>query len=247
MSEIPPIPYTEEELKKAKDFGASLILRIGEDGSGTPMTIEHMAELTAPWIEEKGLDRLFEPSGYIEGDEVYTSDTPKLEWKLVGDSFPTHSEEQEHLRYFLQTQELRRYLDSLGVISEDVVEESSDDELAILAISAGIDWSSGKIRDEDQLKKQERAVLDKLSSFAINARHRRSAVEIVYDWVVQLRKNDKSVVMGESVEDSRSFSQNFPEKYITVGDITTGGIFMYPAGMEKENDVFGKNVTVVQW
>jgi hypothetical protein len=92
--ELPPMPYSAQELKEAKERGETLMLRMAETPDGEPLTIENMIGIVdgvfaegseirdqTDWVDEA------KKADNDEKEEVVfdflDESTPNLEWKLV--------------------------------------------------------------------------------------------------------------------------------------------------------------------
>ena len=87
-SEIPPLPYTLEQLEQAKELGEILILRVSHDNSGRPMTMEQINEIMQPRMKSKIFCDYRPGEGdWFKSEDFYKKDFIKTEWKLVSRSF----------------------------------------------------------------------------------------------------------------------------------------------------------------
>ena len=101
---IPTIPFSVQELRKAKELGMQLILNVDKTPDGTPLTIENMAKIA---LSEFCLCNILEgdangkPTNYLlhknqfnddgtiqrgawfEKETEILNETPNLEWQLV--------------------------------------------------------------------------------------------------------------------------------------------------------------------
>ena len=90
LNQIENIPFTREELEKAKELGMMLVLRVprvGKDKTAKPLTIKQMRGVF------KGEDKLGDPKkkkskiffdqDWYNKEEFATKDTPSLGWGLV--------------------------------------------------------------------------------------------------------------------------------------------------------------------
>jgi len=83
--EVPPLPFTAEELTAAKTAGEMLVLRIAKDASG-PLTLQRMIQHMPQSFDERYLRKM----GYqlrddwgIELEPLAATDTCTLGWALV--------------------------------------------------------------------------------------------------------------------------------------------------------------------
>jgi hypothetical protein len=111
--DIPDIPFSQEELERAKELGQVLILQINKAPDGEPLTIKKMTELH----QSRSIrTRKCKISHWFLGDDkkekFLTIDTPKPSWVLVSKEFipNLNLENKESINYLDQTQALAEYL-----------------------------------------------------------------------------------------------------------------------------------------
>ncbi len=180
-SDIPPIPYTSEQLEKAKELQEQLILRVSRDGQGKPMTMERINQLVK--MDPKKEGKLL--SGDWHKDEDFFKNRPlKTEWKLVGKEFIPDSTNKNYIH---QTRILRQYLKGANSLTEQEEAGCSDKVLKELSDDLGLDWSTQEVVDQKQYDLNWKIVARKLSELAINMNHRRSPAEIIYDQVLNFK------------------------------------------------------------
>ena len=83
LKEVPPIPYSKEELEKAKEFGQVLILRVDKTSNGEPMSINTMKEAT---------QNRFVIQGNHGSKDGLSKASPRLGWALVSKEVVPESE-----------------------------------------------------------------------------------------------------------------------------------------------------------
>jgi len=206
-SEIPDIPYSREELEKAKELEEQLILRVSHDGEGNPMTMKRINEIMETRMDPKTEGKLLCNTDWYKDEEFYKNDPFKTEWKLVGSSFVPdvsssrdkegkHTKDTRNNNYIHQTRLLREYLKSIGedILTEEE-EECSDRELQKLSEQMGVAWDTQEITDKKKCDKNWRDVSRQLAKLKINQNHRRSATEILYDWVLMFKNLGKRGVL----------------------------------------------------
>ena len=217
-SEIPPIPYSREELEKAKELGEQLILRVSHDGEGKPMTLKRIHEIVddrRDWdIDGSGLFYTYKG----KNEDYYKNDPLKTEWKLVGGSYipdvtslknkkVDYTKGAHDRSYIEQTKLLREYLKAVGLLTKEEEQECSDETLKKLSEQMGIDWDTCKVTNSVKNNANWKNVGYQLAMLQINLNHRRSATEIVFDWVLRFMKYKNSGFLKAYADWSRSFSE----------------------------------------
>ena len=191
--QIPPIPYSYEQLEKAKELHEMLVLRVDKDSQGKPLTMQNMSEIVIKKIgatEDKILydqktagQPNLEDSCWYKDQPFFTAETSKLEWKLISKTIIPESTSKN---YTEQTRRLRDYLETNQLATKQELDECSDQKLQELeALSKTENW-------------QEAA--KQLSELLINQNHRRSAVEAFYDTLLAFDVNDERLL--ENIYDS---------------------------------------------
>jgi len=234
--DIPDMPYSIEDLEKAKENGEMLVLGIDKDGEGKFLTISHMLEmmpeLTDPTTGEK-IKTLYgqEKSGGVKLDDgcwykdepfltginkdgtILPNSHPRLRWRLtskapLSESISTSygGKAEKSSNYIEQTKILREYLMSVGSLTEDEAKECSDKVLGEITKLKESDWKEASKR---------------LSELTINKNHRRIPSEILYDILLSIKGNDERIL--EKVYDwSNALSSD--GELVCVGRADRGGV-----------------------
>lgn len=77
-----PIPFTREDLAKAKERNEILILCINEI-DGKPLTMKHLNEIVQPLYDKKNLGKFLFDRDWYEKEDFYRKDTMQFGWKLI--------------------------------------------------------------------------------------------------------------------------------------------------------------------
>lgn len=163
--EVPPLPYSREDLEKAKEIGEMLVLRTDKDGEGRPLTMQRISSI----VVSKGPATFPRLSGTYRDQAYFNQSTPQSEWKLVSkDILPGST----NLNYLDQTRLLRDHLKDAGLLTPEDEAECSD---------AHLDEISRLFKNHETTGQAWR----KLESLAVNYKHRRAPVEVLYDLQVR--------------------------------------------------------------
>ncbi len=206
---IPPIPYSKEELIKANGLYESLVLRISHDAEGKPMTMQRIDEIMTPRLPKRKPDDEF-----WQDQDFYTKDSPKMEWRLVGNYFVSdvkskkdkygRHEDCSGKNYIEQTRILRDYLKSIDSLTQEEEAQCSDDKLMSMAEKMGMDWKTGEVIDQTKYDVNHKQVALELSQLLIIIKHNSQPVEIVYDYYVQV---DKTKYRNNFLDDNHAWSR----------------------------------------
>ena len=149
LDNVPPIPFTEERLTKARKFGLVLTLFVPANADGEPLTMQGVMDILGNELEDDG-KLLYDTSWYKAG-VLFTTDpiVTKPTWMLIGrDVIPNST----NLNYLEQTQALADYLvdvfyedEEVPALYREAVDEftGQKDELAALMNS---DWKAAAQR-----------------------------------------------------------------------------------------------------
>jgi len=84
VTDVPQIPFSKEELEKAKELGQFLILRVDKDQKGTNLTLKRIEEIIQPKWEASGKGKLFRDDRWsLERSEFFDNETPRAGWALT--------------------------------------------------------------------------------------------------------------------------------------------------------------------
>ena len=101
LESIQKIPYSREDLEKAKQLGEILVLRVPKmevNGKIVPVTIEHLKEKFPDY---------FYSQGWYNQEDFFLRQTPQLEWKLIKKEVLRESLDKD---YQAQEQVLQEYI-----------------------------------------------------------------------------------------------------------------------------------------
>ena len=195
--EIPRIKFTAEQLKKAQEHGEMLVLRIGQDNEGNPMTMKRILEIMAARMPEKekllyDQKKANEPAlkddcwFKDEDKEPFIKAGLKTEWVLVGKEFAPNT---INMNYARQTLELYKIMKErkLMTLEEEKENTGLENKLKQLCRKNGVNWETQNIDNRAKYDKNWAAVARELADLPINRKHRRSASGIVFDWAVRFK------------------------------------------------------------
>jgi hypothetical protein len=232
---IPRIKFTAEQLKEAKAHGEMLVLRIGQDNEGRPMTLKRILEIMAARMP-KGEKLLFNQKkadeSALEDDcwykdedkEPFTKDSLKTEWVLVGKEFAPNT---TNMNYARQTLELYKTMKERKLMTPEEEKENIglENMLKQLCEKMGVNWETQNIEDTDKYNNNWAAVARELANLPINQKHRRSAAGILFDWAVRFksRKGDRGQ-LGSLYDWSNSVSS--AGDLVDLGNFDSSGAYV---------------------
>ena len=249
LEDIPDMPYSSDDLEKAKENGEMLVLGVDKDSEGNLLTIAHMlemvSEITDPATGEKlkVLYRQTEPgSKEVDEDCWYRNEPfftginedgtpipnahPRLKWRLTSkaplpESITTSygGKAENSTNYIEQTKILREYLASVGSLTEDEAKECSDKVLAEINEIMKSDW---------------REAARRLSLLTVNKNHRRLPPEVLYDILLSIKGNNERI-LEKTYDWTATLSSS--GKLVTLGNAGRYGVYVtndYP-GLRYDN------------
>ena len=167
-ADIPPIPFTEDELTRARKLGQFLILY------NRSITMQQLHDRAK---NKLGVGKLLYDTDWYSKEPFFTEETPALGWKLVGREVIPGSTSQNYLG---QTEVLATYVTDqvfagmkLPAVYKVALAEFEDSKAAI-----------GKIVDSDWKKAAE-----ELSELKLNQLFRGTPAETLYGYIAYFEIN----------------------------------------------------------
>ncbi len=135
VDQVPAIPYSEAELRSAKELGMTLVLRLNKDNQGRDLTGARLNEIFASKMPagSRFLNSAHQADCWYKDEAFFTSEAPQKEWKLVSGNCIPNSTSQD---YVSQTKTLRDALKAQGVLTSEEEQECTDARLTQLAAMA---------------------------------------------------------------------------------------------------------------
>jgi len=231
---IPVIPFSEEELKRAKELGQFLILRVDKTADGQPLTMEKMNQMLASEFKTANKGKILyktDDSGNINNDAWYKNEdfflkeTPKLSWALVTKEVIPSSLEKNYLE---QTIEIVNYLQKKVFKDQEMPEEykeainqfeKTEDEIVEFIVKSN--W-------------QKAAEL--LEGLAITKLTRQTPVEVLYDSLVYFQNTDNRLLGKTYTWTGRRRSEG---RFVGVGGADFVGVGVKAGRPDSRSDYIG--------
>ena len=210
--EIPPIPYTREQLEGAISMNMMLVLHINRDAQGNPLTGKRMNEIVQPKLTAAKKGKLLFKVDWYATEPFYTTAVSKPEWTLVTrDLLPNSTA----LDYADQTKLLRETLSAqLGLTQaeKDAIAQADDATLARLKQDAS--------SDDVAICKP---VAQALAALKVNQNHRRSLPDVFFDHATLLETQNTRLFNGQALHDWTNDQSSFGS-LVGVGSADSGGV-----------------------
>lgn len=172
---VPEVPFSSEELERAKELGQQLILYIDSKEDESAFTAQAMKDLLDGKTSDGG--EFLYSERHSKDDQKLAEQTPRAGWRLTT---PEIIENSTSKNYLDQTQELVHYLQNEVFAGEDVPEVYQE---AIDEFNAQKDTLSELMNSDWQ------EATKKLSELTINQLTRERSSEILYRLAVAEKKS----------------------------------------------------------
>jgi len=201
VREVPGIPFSMEELERAKKLGQMLVLRVESTDDGTPMSLETMNNiLVKKWEKENKGQLLDTVKGWKDwiGDDRFKKEVPRPGWALVSKGLLMHSEEDEKKygkeeaeRLFDSTD--KNYIEQTEVIINTLREKAFKDiEIPEEYKEAIQEFESNKERlTQLMMDKNSKEAAKQLTELKITKLTRQTFPEMIYDVAMYYDRHNK--------------------------------------------------------
>ena len=229
--EIPEIPFSKEELEKARELNQFLVLRADKAPDGKPLSLQKINEILKGKVTD-GSKLLYSDDGKggIKGDAWYKNEefikneTPKLAWALVSKEVIPNSTSKNYLQ---QTEELVNYIKDSVFKGSEMPEEYQEAIKEFEKEKDGI----GKIISSEWQKAAE-----KLSQLKINQLTRQNPAEVLYDIAIYFQNKKERILENMYTWTARRDSDG---RLVGVGGADSGGAGVGRSWPDRSNDDLG--------
>ena len=200
--DVPNIPFSKEDLEKAKELGQFLILRVDKAKDGTGLSMKKMHDLLAEEFKKDGHGKILVSINWYKEEEFFTKETPKLSWALTSKEVIPDSTSKNYLQ---QTESIIDYIKekvfkggALPKEYQDAIREFAEQKGKISKLMKD-DWQEAtKILEELRITKLTRkspseSVYDFLAYFKTN---KERLLENMYTWTSCRASDGRLVHVG---------------------------------------------------
>ena len=178
---IPPIQFSESELKRAEELGQMLILRVDRTADGSALTMKKMSELLQPTFEQNEEKILYDEPDWYEEEVFYKEETPALSWALVSRETIPDSTSKNYLQ---QTDQLVTYLETEVFQGQSVPPPYSDALNEFRSVRAQIEPLV-----TSQIEAEWKQASQMLADLKLNQLTRQTPAEVLYDMLVVIQNS----------------------------------------------------------
>ena len=194
--DVPEIPFSREELERAKEMGQMLVLRVEKTEDGKPMSMEAMIDIIQKRWDKEGKGKLlYTDNEYKNWKERTGADfgqkAPRAGWTLVSRELLPQSTSKN---YAQQTELMVAYLKDTVFKDMEIPEEYEE---------AFQEWEQVKqtdkniqelLRNPDNPKYDWQQAAKELAELKITQLTRQSIQETIYDLALYYDKNGKRLL-----------------------------------------------------
>ena len=222
--DIPPIPFSPAELKRAKELNQQLVLRINKAPDGTSLTMQEINEMVQPKLSQGGKGKLLLNVDWYAAEQFYTSEPTEFAWALVSKGPIPDSKGKNYLE---QTEAMVVYLQNEVFQGMDIPIEYRDAIAEFYSKKAGL----APLIDTDW---QEAA--KQLVELKINQLTRPTPAEALYDVATNILQNDERHLESTYTWTGRRRSDG---ELVDVGDADSDGARVYAGWPGSRDDDLG--------
>jgi hypothetical protein len=218
VKEVPPIPFTPEELLRAQELGQQLLLCVDSLPDGTPLTMDKMREIVGGKAADgERLLHKWESEGTQEWyeKETFFQESPVPGWRLVSPEVVPNSTDRN---YVDQTETLINY------IKDEVYKSKALPEKYQRAIE---EFTEQKEEIADLLYFDWKQAGDRLQALEITSLVRESAQQTLYRLIVSEKKYGKKALPETW---SWTATRSSDGLFVSVGSFDAAGLDVLRSG-----------------
>jgi len=211
--DVPEIPFSREELERAKEMGQMLVLRVEKTEDGKPMSLEAMnAILAKRWKKEKKGGLLNTVEGWrdiVTGSKDFSEVAPRAGWALIS-------------KELLKDRTSKNYIEQTDVIIKALREQAFKDiEMPEEYEEAIREFEANRDRLTKLMSENWQQAAKELAELKITQLTRQSIQETIYDLALYYDKNGKRLLANVYTwSNSRSTGGGL----VRVGLFDAGGV-----------------------
>ena len=225
FNEIPAIPFSREELERAKELGQMLILR-------QPITMEQINDSLGGKVKDgkKLLYSVDESTGKLKDDawykdeEFYTNEKPEAKWVLVSKEVIPDSESKNYLD---QTDKIVGYLQN-QVFKDKLMPKEYQEAID--------DYLKAKVEIAKTMESDWKKAAKMLEGLKITELTRQSPAEVLYDLTLYFQTNGEKLLPNRYAWTKRRGSGG---ELVRVGAFDSDGVFVRSYGPGRSRDDLG--------
>lgn len=210
QGDIPAIPFSKEDLDRAKELGQMLILRVDKAPDGEALSMTKLNSLLKDRFAKENKGRvLYDEAGWKKNEDFYTTETPQTAWALVSKEIIPNSLAKNYLE---QTELLVAYIQN-SVFKDVAMPQEYADAIA--------EFEAQKAEIGSLMLTDWKEAGDRLFQLKLNQLTRQTPVEALYDIDVRLLNNGDRLLERSYTWTNRRYSDG---RFVLVGSADAGGV-----------------------
>lgn len=213
---VPEIPFSREELERAKELNQFLVLRVDKAPDGKPLSLQKINEILKGKVSD-GSKLLYADDGkggiqsdsWHKNEEFSKNEAPRLAWALVSKEVIPNSTSKNYLQ---QTEELVNYIKNSVFKGKEIPDEYQEAIKEFEKEKDGI----GKIISSEWQKAAE-----KLSNLKISQLTRQNPAEVLYDIAIYFQNKGERILENKY---SWTSSRASDGRLVRVGAFDADGV-----------------------
>lgn len=193
-NQIPRIPFSREELKRAKELGQVLILRIDKSSDGERLDLVKMDAILKAWMVATDKTDFIDWNNSINKDSMVAHQVPRSGWALASMEILDNSDFKDYLG---QTEFLVEHL-------KDVVFKGVP--LPPECKKAIEEFEREKPKLEELLTSNLSYAARKMAWLEISELYRKSAIEVLYDMAI-------TTEVGDSYKENFTWTKDYHDNW----------------------------------
>lgn len=209
VKNVPPIPFSRQELERARELDQFLVLRTNVAPDGQPLTMQKINEILQPKFEEEGKGRVLYLRDWFINEEFFTTETPQLGWALTS-------------RKIIPNSDRKDYLDQTEVLADYLVNQIFAGQSLPRKYRDNIDhFNASKDEIRQLIESDWEEAAQRLLELRINQLCRQSAVEALYDIMIYFQNTGERILETEYTWIRNQDTYNY---LITIGSSDAEGV-----------------------
>lgn len=180
---IPHIPFSEQELKRAKELNQFLVLRVNKTVEGKPLTMKEISQLLQKDFKDKVRGKVLCSVDWYADEPFYKKESPRFSWALTSKEL---IEDSTNKNYLQQTETIANYL---------INEVYKDLEMPTQYQEAIEEFEAKKEKLTKLINTGDKNIYEpEISKLKLNKLTRQSPVEVLYDILIYFQNNNKRLL-----------------------------------------------------
>ncbi len=183
LEKVPAIPFSKEELERAKELGQFLVYRHDRDDRARHLTMERLQELLQPKFDKEDDGKVLYDTSWYKNEDFFTKEAMRSGWALTSREVIPDSTSKNYLQ---QTGEIATYLGT------KVMKEIADPKLRAEYGEAIKEYEVKRVAIEKIIDSDWKEAAKQLEELKLNKLFRQTLVEAMYDTAMYLENRPKS-------------------------------------------------------